>query len=117
MGMFDSINCEVELPGEPKPPANRWLQTKDFDCLLDTYTIRADGTLWKKEFEEREQEQVNFHGLLNFYTYENDIWYEYNAKFTDGKLVAIEPVRIYRNGAGGPQEVFYPTEGKNDGRA
>ena len=44
------------------------------------------------------EHDANFHGLVNFYTGTGDResgtwqWREYNAKFTDGKLVSIEQV-------------------------
>lgn len=102
MGMFDTVRCEKPLPGEPKPPEGAWLQTKDFDCTMETYTITAAGKL------RNETGDVPFHGILSFYTYEKDVWYEYEAKFTDGNLVDISPVSIYKNAVGGPEKVFYP---------
>jgi hypothetical protein len=39
-------------------------------------------------------EDTNFHGVLNFYTFIEGDWYEYDAKFTDGDLTSITPVRI-----------------------
>jgi hypothetical protein len=86
MGMFDYVKCEVPLPdgyyGE-------WFQTKDFDDpYLGTYVIRKDGRLvhLKSELEI----DMNFHGILNFYDIHSGVWYEYNAKFTDGNLDQIE---------------------------
>ncbi len=100
--MFDNITCEHVLPFEPKPRGNSF-QTKNFDCFLDCYTITKDGRLLKQEVE------VRFHGMLNFYTYTDDsMWFEYEAKFTDGRLLEIRPVSIYRTGAGGLQEFLYP---------
>lgn len=99
MGMFDDITCERPLPAEPKPPSTSF-QTKDFDCLMDHYTITADGYLLK------DGESVPFHGMLNFYTYtDDDWWFEYEAKFTDGRLVMIEPVSIYQQPDKGPGQV------------
>lgn len=108
MGMFDDITCERPLPGPVKPP-NQSFQTKDFDCYLDHYMITAEGTLVK------DGAPIPFHGLLNFYTYtRDDWWFEYEAKFTDGQLVDINPVSIYQqpdNGPGKTREriVVYPT--------
>lgn len=99
MGMFDTVNCEVPLP-EPVPPRSGWLQTKDLGCSMDTFTIRKDGTLWQKGWGDLAEKQVPFHGILNFYTYEKDVWYEYTAKFTDGKLQGIEAVRAPDNPLG-----------------
>jgi hypothetical protein len=102
MGMYDDITCEHVLPFEPKPRGNSF-QTKDFDRLMEHYTITKDGRLLKREVE------VPFHGMLSFYTYTDDnMWFEYEAKFTDGRLIEIRPISIYRNGARGLQEVIYP---------
>jgi len=102
MGMFDDITCEYALPGEPKPK-DIIFQTKDFDCLLDHYMITKDGRLTK------ENSQVQFHGALRFYTYtDDDMWFEYEANFADGRLIEIQPISIYRNSAGGPLDVFFP---------
>ncbi len=112
MGMFDYIRCEMPLPdgftGE--------LQTKDLDCEMDVYLIRADGTLaiLKFDLELLPQEQwdhpdpddplhpfgrhrrvnerynaVDYHGMLNFYGGQGDYWHEYLSKFTDGRLVEV----------------------------
>ncbi len=110
MGMFDYIKCEYPLPDG----WNGELQTKDFDCEMVTHIITADGRLMLEGIIESK-----FHGIVNFYGSEyhslNDqparpkgvshgpdgvkdyttgeplkhIWHEYNAKFTDGKLVSI----------------------------
>ena len=39
---------------------------------------------------------------------DNDMWFEYEAKFADGRLIEIQPKSIYRNDAGGSPDVFYP---------
>jgi len=70
---------------------------------MDRYRITADGCLLK------ERSEVKFHGMLNFYTYTNDdMWFEYEAKFADGRLIEIQPKSIYRNDPGGSPDVFYP---------
>jgi len=100
--MFDDITCEHPLPADPKPPGTSF-QTKDFDCFMDRYTITADGYLL------RNGESVPFHGMINFYTYtRDDMWFEYEAKFTDGRLVEIKALNIYHQADGGPDKVFYP---------
>jgi len=98
--MFDNVRVECPLPdgfeGE--------LQTKDFSQpYMNVATIRSDGRLvyderhWK-ERDPATAEDLNFHGMLNFYGFsgkpgESDyVWHEYNAKFTDGRLVSIEVV-------------------------
>lgn len=42
MGLFDYLNCEIDLPGTTK---GEEFQTKDLECFMEYYTIRADGTL------------------------------------------------------------------------
>ncbi len=49
MGMFDTVICHLPLPiAEPWATALRdaKFQTKDLDCTLTTYHLRADGSLW-----------------------------------------------------------------------
>ena len=47
--------------------------------------------------------------MLNFYTYTDDnMWFEYEAKFSDGRLIEIRPMSIYRNGARDLQDASYP---------
>jgi len=94
MGMFDDVKVEVPLPDGAILSG---FQTKDFDCLLDAYTIRADGELWREVWsfdEPGRMERVDFHGRFRFYTFSDESnamtsWHEYEAKFTDGKLVEI----------------------------
>lgn len=46
MSLVDTIHCEYPLP-EPADQALTF-QTKDFECLLDTYLITAEGRLIRK---------------------------------------------------------------------
>lgn len=102
MGMFDSIVCEMPLPGwEGKPPL---LQTKSLSCECGRYLIRTDGRL-VREFRKHEETadnprlvkkvHVGHHGILRMYTCVGDIntddwkWWEWEAKFTDGVCVEI----------------------------
>lgn len=109
MGLFDYVNCEAPLPdGKPTPP--ELFQTKDFDNpYLEKYTITKDGRLvhhavdyeWIKDeaaplgYWQRATPagdvDTNWHGFLNFYDYNTSTkeWREFDAKFTDGKLVEI----------------------------
>lgn len=107
MGMFDEVICEVPLPDGWRHPV---FQTKDFEePYLDKYIIRADGRLIRKkpwyESDIKTDTDTNYHGQLRFYSYEGDPndeapiedrWHEYEAKFTDGKLVGIELVPYER---------------------
>lgn len=109
MGMFDYVHCEVPLPdgyvGE--------FQTKDFERLLSTILIRADGRLmiedcdWENvPLKERPYPDVpilgarrainkrwrdlDFHGDFRFYgSTEPGDWHEYLARFTHGYLESI----------------------------
>lgn len=99
MGMYDNLRIEVPLPNGRKPSGP---QTKDFGCLLKTHIITAEGRLMVDETEmfEHPERMVdsNFHGILHFCDSDgdpnNDTWrfYEYEAKFTDGKLIEITVV-------------------------
>ncbi len=45
MGMYDEIKCEYPLPRTPKSLQRGLFQTRDFDNMLDRYTIKKDRTL------------------------------------------------------------------------
>lgn len=47
MGMFDEIVVEYPLPDGWRPSER--LQTKDFECFMEVYELRADGTLWQRQ--------------------------------------------------------------------
>lgn len=154
MGMFDDLRCRYPLPD---PEAQEWgFQTKDFDCLMDDYTITEDGRLIKhvtrcEEVPEEdrpyfgkpewdddpdlpgrnswfrlcgsirrvpvEDREIPYHGDIRFYTgrvrlpdgtiadqmgsgpdgsftrgaqgeyiYGESAWYEYTARFTNGRV-------------------------------
>ncbi len=120
MGMYDYVDCRVPLPdARPTPPC--LFQTKDLSCELEKFTINDDGRLihHSVRYEEVPKAErpypnddgilgfcgaiksiptgdvdLNFHGVLEFYDYNVDTkeWREFNAKFTDGKLVEITSV-------------------------
>lgn len=106
MGMFDHVVCRVQLPDGWEPPADDGFQSKDFDCFLATYVITEGGLLmrhggWLEENEAGESPPptiVEFHGTFRFYGCEPappgkiGAWHEYEAKFTDGRLVTITQV-------------------------
>ena len=96
MGMFDDIKCKRVMPdgfdGE-------WFQSKDLECLLNTYEITDDGRLiqigdcvdGKVDFPT--PREIDFQGWLRLYTLDKTgAWREYNVKFTDGRLCRIETV-------------------------
>jgi len=92
-------------------------QTKDFDCELTEIYITDEGELkiskWDYEEVPREErphpdddgirgligcikrvnerlEVIPHHGYVNFYSNIGNDWYEFFAKFTNGKLECIE---------------------------
>jgi hypothetical protein len=57
MGMFDYVSCKFPLPlPEVQTLA---FQTKDFDCLMDTIELRADGTLWGEDYDIEDHSDPN----------------------------------------------------------
>lgn len=85
MGMFDwvLIDPEIKLPGYPQGGVKTGFQTKDLDNLCDAICITDEGRLFRGTLD------LNYHGLFNFYRDLDKVWYEYEAKFTDGNLVEI----------------------------
>lgn len=129
MGMFDEIECKYPLPLPEDPKGfigEKYFQTKDFDCALDKYIIREDGTLWihKVEYEYPENydfipwtdviseikekkswlEPVKVTTSIRIYNHvrsegEYDYWIQYNIKFADGIVndVSLEKFDAYNN--------------------
>lgn len=110
MGMFDCIECELPLPGLP-PLWEPDFQTKSFEAEnLDLYEIRADGSLWRQEYDTEDRTEKNAVGLdrwaglltkanlrwvafphtgeVRFYDEARDgEWFEFLAVFLDGRIV------------------------------
>jgi hypothetical protein len=110
--MFDYLHCQCALPGLDDPTSLEF-QTKDLDCCMAHYTITADGRLVTAEYRTEDHSDptgdaierisgmltriktgdrdIEFHGMLNFYGSRRtgSEWFEYFAKFTDGKLVSV----------------------------
>lgn len=103
MGMFDDVRCDHPLPEEPTG-GKRDFQTKDLECMLDHYRITEGGRLVVRSYGAGAERDTNFHGVLNFYTYTGKAnskdfeWWQYQAKFTDGKLVKITGGKENRHG-------------------
>lgn len=126
--MYDQIRFEKrdQMPG-PIQPQQLDFQTKDFDCYLDDYCIKEDGTLLRAERPDEGSEWkesiVAFHGFVNFYTYEGGgskdsapgLWFEYEAKFTDGKCVDVKCIEISRCPFGKPRELLFPVATPGEG--
>lgn len=72
---------EEDRPYYGKP---EWNKNPLFQIMGSMKTVSLDD------------EEIDFNGNLTFYSFciDDDVWYEYNAKFTDGKLESIE--RIFR---------------------
>lgn len=117
MGMYDYVHVGYPLPvGVPVD-----FQTKDFDCELENYTITAEGRLIREaiEWESTPKDELpypdfpacgslrpktktlvdtEFHGDMRFYTSSGKRedntyhWWEFVARFTEGRLVYIKPV-------------------------
>jgi hypothetical protein len=108
MGMFDTIIINTDLlpisEEEKELLSKTNFQTKSLDNALFTYRITNDGFLEylvssrnfgiKESFspETDHWKRINdIHGYVSFYTSsrKNNEWFEFVAKFTDGKLVEI----------------------------
>jgi hypothetical protein len=113
MGMFDSLRCVYPLP---VAGANELVyQTKDLDCMMDEFEIRADGTLWHEAYETRVEEsedaplgiwihrdnkrwepvpltgEVRFYELLG--AQKPHGWLEWSACFVEGALKELHLIR------------------------
>lgn len=102
MGMFDYIKCEYQLPNFEVQ--SEMFQSKDFDCLMDTYTITKEGILVCHKYDLdgfdtqdkeifKEDILVPYHGYMRFYTSFKGTWYEYSASFVFGRLEKIVRIR------------------------
>jgi hypothetical protein len=108
MGMFDNIEFDINrLPisvEERKLLSKKKFQTKSLENTLSRYRITEDGHLeylvYCSDFLDQYEPDCQFeswirindiHGYVSFYTFLSDPkeWYEFVAKFTDGKLVDL----------------------------
>lgn len=92
MGLYDTV--EVLYP-MPNPPQGE-LQTKSFDCLMQSYCIDAEGRLWVRGnpwWDESptppEPQRCKYHGYVYLCENKENGRY-YRAKFTDDICVGIE---------------------------
>lgn len=105
--MFDEIRIEQVLPGNTEI-TDEWFQTKSFDNVMTRYVITANGELYEERWDYewitdegymlkghlkriegsyRREYLTDYHGDVIFYTgLENNVWRDYYARFTDGKL-------------------------------
>jgi hypothetical protein len=100
MGMFDTIYCEYPLPDARHQYLD--FQTKNLECLLDTYTITVDGRLvrrarrgWGAGAGPERDIEWPLHGDIRIYTSvksEDPPWVEYVVRFTHGVVEWIRPL-------------------------
>lgn len=92
MGMFDTILCHHPLPDGLVAED---FQSKSLHNLLSVYEIGADGRLRELgigndgEPSRGASRDTHFHGVFRFYATPGNELKEYEAKFTDGLLVAL----------------------------
>ena len=110
MGMFDEIKIEQLLPGNTEI-TDEWYQTKSLENALTKYVITANGELYEERWDcewvddggylffkgylkkiegsYRREYLTDYHGDIMFYkgmTSNNNVWRDYFARFTNGKL-------------------------------
>ena len=93
MGMFDYIKIDSKLLPyfgnvDPCLFENEFWQTKSLNRCLSVFTI-TENVLIEKTLSKEIIEIIDFHGMIRFYTTINAIWYQFDAKYTNGKLVSI----------------------------
>lgn len=122
MGMFDDLECHPSLLPDDLPEHSGF-QTKSFpEPSMDKYRITEEGDLeilrydleetgvmikiagveWpeRRRINERWEKVQDYHGDIYFYASvpqpgHHYSWYEFNARFTDGKLSRLTPIPPY----------------------
>ena len=95
--MFDYIKIDQKLlPYIGNIDSNyfeneEW-QSKSLRKALDTVTLTENCLIEVNLSDKEERIITDFHGFINFYTKVSGIWYEFKAKYTDGKLVSVVQV-------------------------
>ncbi|MEK6899200.1 MAG: hypothetical protein AABW79_03840 [Nanoarchaeota archaeon] len=98
MGMFDYIKCEFRSSKIDKKVKDKTFQTKDFECVMDTYIISNNGELIRNSING-DKEVIPYHGDIMFYTFTGEHedktfqWHEYVARFKNGKLEDIKRIK------------------------
>jgi len=110
MGMFDTIivNPKFSLP-MPKDAkgyvGSKDFQTKELDNFLETYEIRKDGSLWKRNYQ-KENKEVTWKRdkcgtiKINIYDYQEsnngdfDYFIEYELIFAKDKVKTVKLVNF-----------------------
>lgn len=64
MGLYDDVRCKYKLPEAPINVQKDVFQTKDFECMMDSYTITEDGELIHHihEYESVPEEERPYYG-------------------------------------------------------
>lgn len=94
MGLFDTVYCEYPLPDAQHQSLE--FQTKDLECVLETYTITRDGRLMRhlrrgRQGESDSHVEWSFHGDIRIYTSKDSAWTEYVVRFTHDRVEWILP--------------------------
>jgi len=93
MGMYDTIYCRRPLPDGWTTDED--FQTKSLHNTLSVYEIGEDGRLREQAIGDNGEplregsRDTGFHGVLRFHTIVGNDLRQYEAKFTDGLLVAL----------------------------
>lgn len=111
MGMFDTIQIKIQLPGYSSITDEKF-QTKSFECLLENYIISDNRQIYREVWEYewvdddrhmltgymkkiegsyRREYLTDLHGDIIFYSDEkiDGQRYDYFARFSYGKLVRL----------------------------
>lgn len=119
MGIYDYLKISRQMlpiseDVRKRIKSDKQWQTKDFECILSMAEIKDDGTLWFRYARNIWDENVktgiydltgkmgglvevdvkwvqleDYFGYIYFYSEIDNEWYEFRAKFADGKLVSI----------------------------
>lgn len=119
MGMYDNLKINRQMlpisdDVRKRIKSDEQWQTKDFVCILSMAEIKDDGTLWFRYARTVWDENVktgiyditgkmggfvevyvkwvqleDYSGYIYFYDEIDNEWYEFRAKFDDGKLLSI----------------------------
>jgi len=139
MGMFDQLTVKKKLPltKELKALNINWeeevFQTKDLDCLLETYEITKSGKLrhlWQErvwvddedaflkgymKVVKEEWRDVDFHGTINFYTaYTDNDRYNWDFVNDDPEQMSWEDIELIVGNDWWFEFEAYYTHGKLD---
>jgi len=105
MGLYDKIKCDYPLEEGHSRYQKETFQTKSLNNALDYYIITKTGELWwtNSEFldfydtQATEPKQIFYTGEIRFYYWDKsiDIYLEYVAFFSKGKLLHIEFTKTF----------------------